>query len=147
MGSVPAIYWYLLVVAFFIWMVVGLSLQSIRDHRARMAALDILRTYAEKGIEPPASMSEPLGQFGQAADKAPADHSKRQAKKAARQAADHMAKFSSDIFVSGLAAAICWWRVDAGGPQWAIIVSGIFAAVAAAGALGNLVAAVTSPRN
>ena len=60
-GSVPAILWYVLVVAFFVWMVVALSIQSLRDHTARMAALDIQRTYAEKGVEPPAAATEQMG--------------------------------------------------------------------------------------
>ena len=143
-GSVPAILWYVLVVAFFVWMVVALSIQSWRDHTARMTALDIQRTYAEKGVEPPVAATEQMGgAHGQATTH---EWGHKSCKFKHRKAGHrwHFEKFGGDLFLAGVMAGLYWWRSDVGGPQWAIYVTGIAAAVFAIGAAAHFIGGIVA---
>jgi hypothetical protein len=138
MEGVPPILWYLLVVAFFIWMMVGLSIQSRRDHRARMAEIEIQRIYAEKGVEPP-------GVFKTAAAGPQPHHVFKHGRGHGKLRSSKMfGKFSSDVFMAGIMAALAWWRIDEGGPQWAIYLTVVAAAMFGLGALVYLVAGIVA---
>jgi hypothetical protein len=137
-GSIPPILWYLLLLAFFVWMAVGLSTQSVRDHRARMRELDILKIYAEKGMDPPDAVAERLIRPGPKPSAPP--HHTQWAGPTAGAVADPFAKFGWELFMAGIFGGLAWWRIDAGGPQWAIYVLVIAAIIFAAGAVGALLA-------
>src|SRR5690606_30798961 len=107
-GEVPEIYWFLFwvglaVVAF------GSALMAGRGgHIAKMRALDILKKYAEQGIEPrPEVAASLLREVGGARPGRPAaaERSER---------ARHLERFCVSAFIAGAAAGIAWWRMDSG---------------------------------
>ena len=133
-GEVPPILWYLLLAVIFTVFPWGMVLTI---HRQRMKALEILRTYAERGVEPPPGIAEPLMR----ALKEPVA-----ARRSAR--ARRLDGFVFSLFMAGASAGIAWWRQDAGAdPRWLFYAAVVAAAAFAAGALGALVAALSSPRD
>jgi hypothetical protein len=112
------------------------------EYRSRTKALDVLRVYAEKGQEPPASVMVALA--GPSIDRhmppAPPGPGSRPSR------ANHMAHLAGSL-VCGLGAiGIAWWRMpDDGDPGplviWAVIAAIFFAGSAAA----RLVGVVTTP--
>lgn len=138
-GSVAPILWYLFWVALATAMVVGIYRGAHKQHHQRMTALNILRTYAEKGIEPPATTVTLLLEGAEA---------QRQAatiEKATQQATARAAQptgWLGLLFMAGVAGGLAWWRIDAGGPQWAIYLAVTCAATLGVAAFGTLIAAV-----
>lgn len=109
-GAVPPMFWFLF------W--VGLSagvlsfgfFMAIIIHRGNMKALEVLRTYAEKGIEPPPAVVEMLTrQMGET-----------EAAKAGRDIGRKAGNFTGLLVAACVAGGIAWWRVNEGGPQWVV---------------------------
>jgi hypothetical protein len=82
---------------------------AIIIHRGNMKALEILRSYAEKGIEPPPAILELLTrQIGDAE----AAEARRKGRKAGN--------FTGLLVASCVGGGIAWWRMNEGGPQWVV---------------------------
>ena len=128
---VPPLLWYLL---YFIALTVFPLVMILTLHRQRMKALEILRSYAEKGEEPPAAMAELLmRQIGE-------PNRKWQATPRGLL----LKRFMGLVWIACIAGAIAWWRVDAGGPRLAVyaaVTSTVFFGVIA---FGLLLAALTT---
>lgn len=131
-GAVPPILWYLLCfIAFAVFPLVMVT----AIHRHRMKALEILRSYAEKGAEPPPAVAELLAK--QLTD------SEQKWRSTAR--GSRLGTFVGHLFVACLFGCVAWWRVDSGGPQWAVYTAAGSAVFFGVSALGFLVAALVSP--
>ena len=78
--------------------------------RGRMKALDVLRAYAERGEEPPASVIEALasvaGRSRSAADVVPAKPPTR---------GGHLAHAATNAVLAAGLAGLAWWRISAFG--------------------------------
>lgn len=136
-GHVSELAWYLLAVGFVLFAVVLPIWFGIwTGHSVQVRALQLLRTYAEKGEEPPAAVLE-------AAFRGSPAGTKRARPRAAR--AEQMERFVWAAACAAAAAGVAWWRSAAGGPAWVVYAAGIAAAVLAAGALARLVVAICSP--
>ena len=139
-GDVPEMLWYLLAVAFVLFAMIGpiwFGLFGIYRHNTRL--LSILRIYAERGEDPPAAVLEAL--------KPPNDQQKWGEWPARTSRGAQLQQFVHGVTFAAVAAAIAWWRTDAGGPQWLIYLAAIAAIVIGAGAIGRLIAALATPRN
>ena len=137
-GHVPDMLWYLFWVVLALAMTAWVWAMTILTYRGRMRALEILKTYAEKGGEPPSAIAEPLlrqlSERGQAAKPSPRMH--------------HLQQFCSNLFMVGAAAAIAWWRMASiGRADWTVYLPVAVAVTCAAGAIGSLVAAILSPKD
>lgn len=135
---VPEVLWFGFAVFAFVGMMGGLTWGGYLQHRQRMKALEILRLYAEKNVEPPAAILEPLAREIFETPEA------RAATAAARKASRHMARFFGEILAAAAAAGIAWWRMQAGGPDWLVYAAGIFAIIFVAGAIARLIATFVS---
>jgi hypothetical protein len=109
-GQVPPLLWFL----FWVGLSVGVLgfgfFMAIIIHRGHMKTLEILRFYAEKGIEPPPAVLEMLTR--QAGDS--------DAARAGRDAGIKAANFIALLVSACVAGGIAWWRLSAGGPQLVI---------------------------
>ena len=131
-GSIPPILWYLL--AFLALAVFPLSMVWT-IHRQKMKALEILRSYAEKGGEPPAAVTDLLLK-----QVAPA-----QPKWKSTPRGSLLNTFGIHLWIACLWGGIAWWRIDAGTLRWTVyaaVVATVFFAVLA---IGQLAAALKSP--
>jgi hypothetical protein len=90
---------------------------AIIIHRGNMKALEILRAYAEKGIEPPPRVVEMLTR--QMSDAGAAQAGREIGKKAGN--------FTGLVVSACVAGGIAWWRMDAGGPQWVVYLFALIA--------------------
>lgn len=140
-GSVAPILWYLFWVALATAMIVGVFIGGHKAHHQRMTALNILKSYAEKGVEPPATMVDLLLESSQPQREA---RSSEKAVAEATHRASQPGGWLSLLFMAGVMAGLAWWRIDAGGPQWAIYVTVTGAAVLGAGAIGTLIASIVT---
>jgi hypothetical protein len=100
-----------------------------------MKALEILRSYAEKGGEPPPAVAELL--FRQVAEP--------DAKWKATPRGSLLQAFMVHLFIACLFGGVAWWRIDVGSPRWAIYVAVGSAVFFGVTALAQLVAALKSP--
>jgi hypothetical protein len=136
-GEVPEIYWY----AF--WVGVAIVMEGFGFymafiiHRRNMKVLELLKAYAEKGVDPPAALAELLSE--QVRDPG------RAWKSSPRGA--RLQRFISFLFAGCVIGGVAWWLVDSTGPLWAV-----YPAVSAAvffwvGALGFLLTAVVTPEH
>ena len=131
-GPVPPILWYLLcVVAFAVFPLV----MVVAIHRHRMKALELLRFYAEKGVEPPPLVTDLL--MKQISD------SSEKWKSTTRGSLLHT--FGIHLFIACWAGGIAWWRIDAGGPNWAVYAAVVSAVFFGVHAFALLVAALKTP--
>jgi hypothetical protein len=137
--QVPEIYWFLFWIGLAVVAFGGAAKAGIDGHRRRMKALEILKMYAEKGVEPPAAVADPLLQeLSELPRRTLAEKSER---------ARHLERLAVSAFMAGAAAGVAWWRTDSGGePKWVFYAAVIAAVAFAAGALAALVAALISPR-
>ncbi len=136
-GHVPDMLWYLFWVALALAMTAWVWTMTILTYRGRMRALEILKTYAERGAEPPPAIAEPLlrqlSERSQAARPSPRMR--------------HLTQLCSSLFMAGAAAAIAWWRLEAiGRMDWTVYLPVAVAVTCAAGAVGSLAAAMLSPK-
>ena len=117
------------------------------EHRSRSQALDVLRVYAEKGQEPPASVTSALAAvasigapaFGGAPPPAGAFRPRPTRE-------THLAHLAGSL-VCGLGAAwIAWWRMpDVGNPGPLVIWAVVFAIFFAGSVAARLVGVFTAP--
>ena len=54
------------------------------------------------------------------------------------------AEIWAEAWTAGVMAGLYWWRSDVGGPQWAIYVTGIAAAVFAIGAAAHFIGGIVA---
>jgi hypothetical protein len=131
-SSVPPILWYLLCVAGFAVFPLAMVYTI---HRQRMKALEILRSYAEKGSEPPPAVAELL--FKQVVEP-------DQKWKATPRGS--LLQTSLGHFFAGCTfAGVAWWRIEVGPPRWAIYIAVCSAVFFGVAALAQFVAALKSP--
>jgi hypothetical protein len=130
-GSVPPMLWYLLC---FIAFAVFPLVMVVAIHRHRMKGLEILRSYAEKGVEPPPGVTELLAK--QASE--PGEKWKTTAR------GSRLNSFGGFLFIACVFGCIAWWRIDVGEPQWAIYAAVGSAVFFGVSALGFLFAALVS---
>ena len=134
-GDVPEIYWYVFWVGLAIVVeAFGFYMATI-IHRRNMKVLDLLKSYAEKGIEPPAAVAELLSE--QVSDPG------RAWKSSARGA--RLERFIGFLFTGCVIGGVAWWLVEAAGPQWAVYSAVTAAVFFSVGAIGFLLIAVVTP--
>ncbi len=131
-GEIPEIYWYLFWVGVLAWMIVFSLIMMTLIHRHKMKALEILRSYAEKGVDPPPAMAELLAATSSEPD--------RKWKSTRRGAL--LQSFIGMLFTASMSGGVAWWRIDEGGPQAVIYIFGAAAFFFGVSALGLLVAAL-----
>jgi hypothetical protein len=137
-GEVPDIYWFVFWAVVFALMFAGAFWGGYNTHRVHMKVLEILRMYAEKGIEPPPSVMEPLA-------KQLFPLQKEQAKKNATRAGVYLGQFVGGVTSAALAGGFAWWWMSEGyEPKWVVVVATIAAVVFAGGAIAQLVAAIVT---
>jgi hypothetical protein len=107
--------------------------------RARLKAIEVLKTYAERGQDPPAGLVEAIHQIGK-----PPPPAVPPAPRAVPRA-EHLAHFAGSIVLALGAAGVAWWRNAERLPGraeglmvFAIIVAIFFAGSAAARLVGVL---------
>jgi hypothetical protein len=130
MGGVP--YWFIFWTGFWILGLAAALFGGAMGHRSKMKALEILRLYAERGIEPPAVLSDHLVQA----------HPQQHRWKHPSGRAHHLGSFVFSFFMGGAAAGLAWWWQEAAKePRWVFYASVIAAAAFAMGGLAHLIAA------
>jgi len=105
------------------------------DHRSRVKALDVLRVYAERNEEPPASVIQALTGIGphlpQATPKPPATRG------------HHLAHVAANLVFALGACGIVWWKApDPDNPGGLVIFAILAGLFFAAGAAARLVGAI-----
>ncbi|HEX5110468.1 MAG TPA: hypothetical protein VFV95_18585 [Vicinamibacterales bacterium] len=110
------------------------------EHRTRTRALDVLRVYAERGEDPPPSVTQPLtavSGWGRKREGIGAHVSAR---------ANYLAHAAANtIFTIGL-TGLAWWRFSASGEAGALVISAFLGALFFAAALAaQLVYAYHAP--
>lgn len=131
-SSVPPILWYLLCVVGFAVFPLAMVFTI---HRQRMKALEILRSYAEKGSEPPPAVAELL--FRQVVEP--------EQKWKATPRGSLLQTSLVHLFIACLFGGVAWWRLDVGPPRWAIYIAVCSAVFFGVTALAQFVAALKSP--
>ena len=107
------------------------------DFRKRTRALDVLRVYAERGEEPPASVVEALAFVS---SHPPAPRPKPPTR------ANHMAHLAGNIVALLGSAGIAWWRMPAKGEPGALVIFAVMAAIFfAMSSAARLVSVFTTP--
>jgi len=108
------------------------------DHRNRTRALDVLRMYAERGEEPPASVLQAVARVSTWGDYTPAPH--KEMRPPTR--GGHLAHAAANtVFAIGL-SWLAWWLFSSSGKASAGIIVSILAALFfAAAAAARLVGA------
>jgi uncharacterized membrane protein HdeD (DUF308 family) len=116
------------------------------EYRSRSQALDVLRVYAEKGQEPPASVTSAIGAVASAgapfvnAAPVPAGAWSRPTRE------NHLAHLAGSVVCGLGAAGIAWWRMpDEGDPGALVIWAVIFAIFFAGSVAARLVGVFTTP--
>jgi len=116
------------------------------EYRSRSQALDVLRVYAQKGQEPPASVTSAIAAFAAASSPfinsgpTPAGGFSRPTRE------HHLAHLAGSVVCGLGAAGIAWWRwPDNGEPGplviWAVVIAIFFAG----GVAARLVGVFTAP--
>jgi hypothetical protein len=132
--DVPEIYWYLF------WVAVAIVVEAFGFymatiiHRKNMRVLDLLKSYADKGMEPPPAVAELLNKQ--------TDDPGRAARATPRGA--RLEQFTGFLFTGCVIGGVAWWLVDSAGPAWAVYPAVSAAAFFSVGALGYLITAVVS---
>lgn len=136
LDPLPEIFWYLFWIGFVILAFRMAYLGGKAGFEARMRALEILRTYAERGTEPPPAMMEQLAV--QAFEKP--------ARAAADPRAGLLMSFTGFLFM----ACACWglraFLLTRDAADWGVIASTAAMAFFGIGAAGFLLAALVSRR-
>jgi hypothetical protein len=136
-SEVPEIYWYLF------WVGLAIVVQAFGFymatiiHRRNMRVLDLLKSYADKGIEPPAAVAELLSE--QVKDPG-------QAWKSSSRGA-RLERFVGFLFTGCVIGGVAWWLVESAGPAWALYPAVSAAVFFSVGAIGFLLAAVVTPEH
>jgi hypothetical protein len=136
-GEVPEIYWYLFWVGLAI-VVEGFGFyMAFIIHRRNMKVLDLLKSYAEKGIDPPGGVAELLSEQVREPGQA--------WKSSARGA--RLQRFVGFLFTACVIGGVAWWLIDATGPRWAVYPAVTAAVFFSVGAIGFLLTAVVTPEH
>jgi len=134
MSQVPPMLWFLFWVGLSVGVLSFGFFMAIIIHRGNMKALEVLRTYAEKGVEPPPAVVAMLTK----------QMSETEGARAGREIGAKAGNFTGLLVAACVAGGIAWWRTNEGGPQWAIYLFGLMAAFWAALAIRFLVGALTA---
>jgi hypothetical protein len=140
MDKLPEIYWYVFWVGFVIIAFGGMMIGGILAHRARLRELDILRSYAEKGIEPPPAMLEALA----GPDRQHQAAAKAEGRQAGVSAGVHLGQFVGQLFAAGLTGGLAWWAAEGRAPEWLFYGAVIVTIACVAGAVARLVAVIAT---
>jgi apolipoprotein N-acyltransferase len=97
-----------------------------------MRVLELLKSYVDKGIEPPPSVAELLSE--QVMDPT------RAWKSSARGA--RLERFVGFLFTGCVIGGVAWWLVESAGPAWAVYPAVSAAVFFSVGAIGFLLTAV-----
>jgi hypothetical protein len=129
-----------LILVFGTGVIIAVSISWL-EHRTRTKALEVLRIYAQRGEEPPASVVQALTSVGGGKD--------RFGRPAARPTrAGHLAHVAANItFAAGFAGIVWWLLPESGKPGTGVIVAALAGLFFAAGAAARLVAAIHTPRH
>jgi hypothetical protein len=120
-------------------MFIGIFWGGFNQHRLNLKILDILRMYAEKGIEPPPAVMEQL-------TKQLSPPKAEQAKQSATKAGVLLGKFVGGITAAGLTGGVAWWWfAEAREPEWIGYAAVVVTIGAVAGAVSQLIAAIVTP--
>ena len=116
------------------------------EHRSRSQALDVLRVYAEKGQEPPASVISAVSAVASAgaafvnAAPVPAGTWPRPTRES------HLAHLAGSVVCGLGAAGIAWWRMPDNGEPGAVVIWAVIFAIFFAGSVAaRLVGVFTTP--
>jgi hypothetical protein len=133
-GEVPQMYWYLFWVGLAIVVqAFGFTMLTV-IHRRNMKVLDLLKSYAEKGIDPPPGVTALL-----------AEQASEPGRATARGV--RLEKFVGFLFMACVIGGVAWWLIDTAGPSWAVYPAASSAMFFAVGALGFLLTAVVTPEH
>jgi hypothetical protein len=133
-GAVPPMLWFLFWVGLSVGVLSFGFFMAIIIHRGNMKALEILKSYAEQGIEPPPAIVEMLTR--QIAD--------TESAQAGREIGRKAGNFSGLLAAACVGGAIAWWRMNAGGPQWVVYFFAFSAVFFAVRAIVFLLASLTT---
>jgi len=133
-GKLPEIYWYVFWIGVVLISFVGMYMGWKSGHERAMKALDILKMYAEKGIEPPPAMME---QVTRQVLEPPQGGTPKQESRGAL-----IRGFIGFVFTACVSYAVTQWLTDANAPNWAIYAATAAWAFFAFGAFGLLLAAL-----
>src|SRR5690606_19291022 len=131
-GELPEIYWYLFWVGVLAWMIVFAIAMMTLIHRRNMKALELLRLYAEKGVDPPPALAELIARSGGEGER----------RWTITPRGSRLQSFIGFLFTACAAGGVAWWRIEEGGPAVAIYVALPAAVFFGVGALGFLIAAL-----
>lgn len=135
-GTLPQIYWYVFMAVAIGLTIAAVTFGGILEHRRRMRALDILQMYAERGADPPEAITQRLAEQILESEKSPSTARKRQGA---------LIQGFLGLLYSGCAVGgIAWWLTDSGGPKWAIIATYCGTVFFGLGAVGMLIASISS---
>jgi hypothetical protein len=114
------------------------------QQRAKMKAFEVLRVYAEKGQEPPASVLDTVNRINWPfpGNGAPPPKPMRE-----QSRGEHLSHFAGSVCIAVGSGAVLWWRLSDPNPrfEW-LMITAIFTTIffTASGA-ARLVAALTTP--
>jgi hypothetical protein len=109
-GQVPPMYWFVFWVGLSIGVLSFGFFMAIIIHRANMKALEVLRSYAEKGIEPPPAVVEMVTRQMHGTE----------AEQAGREIGRKAGNFTGLVAAACVAGAIAWGLMNQGGPQFVV---------------------------
>jgi hypothetical protein len=116
-GEISPMLWFLFWVGLSVGVLSFGFFMAIIIHRLNMRALEILRSYAEKGIEPPPAIVEMLTR----------QISGTQPAQAGREIGQKAGNFTGLLAAAVAGGGVAWWRMNEGGPRWVVY---LFAATA-----------------
>lgn len=113
------------------------------QHRSRSKALDLLRAYAERGEDPPASVVEALDAI---ATWGPGPKP-RTTTPSKPTRTDHLTHVAGSVVISLGSGWVAWWRMPVEGEPGGLVITAVIVAIFFAGAAAaRLVAALGAPR-
>jgi hypothetical protein len=124
---VPACFLVSVIVTVTLWM----------PHQTKLKTIEVLKAYAEKGEEPPASVLEAVTRItGPAVPPKPAPATR----------GEHLSHLAACVGLAVGAAGLAWWRLTVGDPGSPLPVFAVMVAIFfAASAASRLVSALTTP--
>jgi hypothetical protein len=138
-----AMLWYLLLAGLAVGMFGAIFTDAALRHRRYMKALEVLRSYADKGIEPPAAVTALLLQ--PAAESAETAAEKKVVAQATAQSTAQLTQFMTWLFMACVAGGVAWQLVKGGGPKEIAVTAAVtFAVFLGVGALGSFLLALAS---
>jgi hypothetical protein len=116
------------------------------DHRTRAKALDVLRVYAERGEEPPASVTQALTWVSGWPKRAPEANDNRDRFGRPRTRGGFLAHAAANMIFAAGFSGFSWWRyTDLGEATTGVIVCILVAMFFAASVAAQLVGAYYAP--